>query len=70
MARSKFHELLNKLNQSYWEMGKLYSTLFDLRNTGDYLDMINLEKEKIDPLIPKTEDFIRRIKILINTDEP
>lgn len=43
------------------EMGKLFSTLFDMRLTGDYSDRFDLTKEDVEPNIKPTEDFIRKV---------
>jgi uncharacterized protein (UPF0332 family) len=50
--------------------GKLYSKLFELRQTGDYDDLFNLEEEDVKPLIPLAEEYIKEISNLIdlNTD--
>ena len=48
------------------EQNKLYSTLFDLRQGGDYNDWIIIEEEDIVPLIEPVEEFIEKIENLIN----
>ena len=40
------------------EMGKLFSTLFDMRLTGDYSDRFDLTEEDVVPNIQPTEDFL------------
>lgn len=40
------------------EMGKLFSTLFDMRLTGDYSDRFDLTEEDVVPNIQPTEDFV------------
>jgi len=43
------------------EMGKLFSTLFDMRLTGDYSDRFDLTEEDVVPSIQPTEDFIKKV---------
>ena len=43
------------------EMGKLFSTLFDMRLTGDYSDRFDLTEEDVVPNIQPTEDFIIKV---------
>lgn len=40
------------------EMGKLFSTLFDMRLTGDYSDRFDLTEEDVVPNIQPTKEFI------------
>ncbi len=47
------------------DMGRLYNQLFDLRQEGDYLDFVLLEKEKVAPLIEATANFIEAIRSLL-----
>ena len=44
---------------------ELLGRLFSMRQTGDYEDLMDWEKEDILPLIPEVEDFIKRIKSLL-----
>ena len=43
------------------DMGKLFSTLFDMRLTGDYSDRFDLTVEDVVPNIQRTEDFIVKV---------
>ena len=52
----------NKIERLY---GKLYGQLFNLRQTGDYEDWINISEEDIQPFIEPAEKFITEIKLLI-----
>ena len=45
--------------------GKFYKRLFELRQTGDYSDWINVDEEDLIPLIPKAQNFIKTIETLI-----
>ena len=43
------------------DMGKLFSTLFDMRLTGDYSDRFDLMEEDVVPNIQPTENFITKV---------
>lgn len=45
---------------------KLMSTLFRMRQTGDYDDMLDWSEEDIVPLIPKARGLVERVKALID----
>lgn len=48
------------------ESGKLYSRLFELRQTGDFDDLFNLTEEDVKPLIAKAKNYIDEISELIS----
>jgi uncharacterized protein (UPF0332 family) len=48
------------------ESGKLYSRLFEIRQTGDYDDLFNLTEEDVKPLIEKAKNYIGEISELIS----
>ena len=50
-----------KTGQISVEMGKLFSTLFDMRLTGDYSDRFDLTEDDVVPNIQPTEDFIKKV---------
>ena len=45
--------------------GDLFKKLFNLRQTGDYEDWIDIEEEDITPLIEPSQNFIEEIEKLI-----
>jgi len=47
------------------EFGLLYGDLFDLRQKGDYGDFFDFEERDVTSLIPKVEEFVRKIAFLI-----
>lgn len=47
------------------EAGKLYSKLYELRQTGDYDDLFNLTEVDVKPLIPSVYKFIEELQQLI-----
>ena len=48
------------------ENGKVFTTLFEKRHSGDYDDFVYCDKEMVDELTPKARDFIDAVKSLIN----
>lgn len=48
------------------DAGKLYSKLYELRQTGDYDDMFNLTQEDIEPLILPAGNYIAELEKLIS----
>ena len=50
------------------EAGRLYSKLFELRQTGDYDDLFSLSEQDVKPLIPLAKDYISEISKLITED--
>lgn len=50
------------------ELGKFYSQLFELRQTGDYDDWKVVTEEDIKPLIPKSELFLNTLEKIIRED--
>ena len=52
----------NKIEKS---VGKMYGQLFNLRQTGDYEDWMDIEDDDILPLIEPAEKFIAEIELLI-----
>ena len=48
------------------DAGRLYSKLFELRQTGDYDDLFNLSEEDVKPLIPLAKNHINELSLLIN----
>lgn len=58
---SKF--IMNGLTEK--EYGRLYSRLFELRQSGDYGDMYDATEEEIIPYISKTEALVSKMEELI-----
>ena len=50
------------MDKSY---GRLFTRLFDLRQSGDYDDLYDATEEEIVPLIEKTESFIKAMDNLL-----
>ena len=47
------------------EYGRLFSRLFEMRQSGDYDDMYDVTEEEILPLIDKTVMFISKMEDLL-----
>ena len=60
----QFHLHFVKTGLVPLEMGKLFSTLFDMRLTGDYSDRFDLTEDDVVPNIQPTEDFIVKVSEL------
>ena len=63
------NELLRKEGIVSKESGKLYSRLFEIRQTGDYDDLFNLTEEDVKPLIAKAKNYIDEISELISNQD-
>jgi uncharacterized protein (UPF0332 family) len=48
------------------DSGKLYSKLFELRQTGDYDDLFNLSESDVKPMISASQKYIDELINLIN----
>jgi uncharacterized protein (UPF0332 family) len=49
-------------------LGKFYSQLFELRQTGDYDDWKVVTEADITPLVPTAETFLDAVENLIRND--
>ena len=50
------------------ERGKLLKQLFELRQSGDYSDWLDIDETDVKPLLEPAEKFIEKIENLINED--
>jgi uncharacterized protein (UPF0332 family) len=48
--------------------GKLYSNLFDKRQTGDYEDFIDHTQEDVEALVQPAQKLIQEIELLLNNE--
>jgi uncharacterized protein (UPF0332 family) len=51
------------------EHGRLYNTLFDLRQEGDYVVFVRLDAETVAPLIQHVEHFEQALGRLIEDQQ-
>jgi len=65
-VRSEFFRLYIKTGVLDKDYSSLYSNLMGKRQENDYGDFQEFEKDDILPLITETENFIARIKELID----
>ncbi len=56
-----------KEDMLYREDSAMLGRLFTMRQTGDYEDLFDWEKDDVYPLIPLVLDYINRIKKLVDT---
>jgi len=49
------------------EQSKLYSKLFEMRQTGDYDDLYNLTEDDVKPMIEPAKIYILEIERLVTT---
>ncbi|MEO8819946.1 MAG: HEPN domain-containing protein [Ginsengibacter sp.] len=49
------------------DIGKFYSRIFDLRQTGDYDDFIDFSKDQVMELLEPAEKLIRHIESMLET---
>ena len=50
---------------NYYELGKFYTDIFDMRQTGDYDDYIEFKKEDVMDLIKPANELITKIESLL-----
>ena len=55
-----------KTNRISKVAGKLYSKLYELRQSGDYDDLFYLDEEDVKPLIGQAEKYIDELEKMIN----
>jgi uncharacterized protein (UPF0332 family) len=60
-AKSEFYRLFIKTGRIDKKYGELYTDLFSKRQEGDYEDFLNFTQEKINPLLPRVEEFLEII---------
>ena len=65
--KERFSQLQN--NKIKKDFGKFYSTLFDLRYTGDYDDFIDSTKEQVLDLLQPSVNLIMKIELIINESD-
>jgi len=67
--KSTFNKELIKTGKVAEEDGRLFNNLFGMRQEADYEDFHSIEKEDIEPLIPKIKFLIDEIEEIINEEE-
>lgn len=68
-AKSNFSEYFIKTNIISMEHGKIYSQLFTWRQKGDYDDLFDFTKEKVEPYFKPVSELIAEIEKIISEKE-
>jgi len=63
--RTQFNNQFVKTGLMSIDDGRFYSKLFDWKQTGDYEDFVEFDKETVMPLISQVEEFNKKILELI-----
>lgn len=66
-VKNLFHQEFIKTKTIDPVWGRFYQDLFDLRNEGDYSDMVYLSESETKPLLPKAEDFLKEIRTFLDS---
>ena len=64
-VKSFFNHHWVKTNKISKEHGRLYNSLFENRQEGDYIDFVVFDKDIVNPWIPQVIDFINTVTNLI-----
>lgn len=67
-VKSLFNRYFVKTGKIEKSFGKLFNTLSDLRQEGDYIDFVYYDADTIEPLIPEVNKFIEAITRIIEDD--
>jgi len=67
--KTAFNKELVKTGKVNREDGILYNQLFGIRQEADYEDFHSIERDDIEPLIPKIKSLIEEIERLIQQDD-
>jgi uncharacterized protein (UPF0332 family) len=65
-AKTNFSEHFIKTNEVDKEFGKMYSQLFTWRQKGDYDDLFDFTKEKVEPYFEPVSQLIALIEAKIS----
>lgn len=64
-VRAAFRQHFVKTNVVSDEDGRLYDELFESRQRGDYVELVEFEKDQVENLIIQSSGFVERISSLI-----
>jgi uncharacterized protein (UPF0332 family) len=67
-VKSEFHKSFVKKNLISLQSGKLYGQLFNLRQEGDYIDFVRLNKDDVFPFFYEVDQFFNELENLIKKD--
>ena len=64
--RAAFHQHLVKTELISHELGLLYDELYEARQRGDYIELVNFEKSQIEDWLARAKEFVDTVgKIVI-----
>lgn len=49
-------------------LGRVYQQLFELRNEGDYVDLVHVTEQEVAPFLAQTKEFLKQIKSTLDPD--
>lgn len=67
-VRAAFRQQFVKTGAASVEDGRLYDDLFESRQRGDYVELVEFEKDQVESLINQARGFVERISSLIPPD--
>jgi len=65
-AKTNFTQYFIKTELIPKELGKMYSQLFTWRQKGDYDDLFDFDKQKVEPYFEPVKELIRKIEKLLD----
>ena len=75
LSSSKHKGVLSLFNKEFVkthiisdEYGKFYNNIFELRQEGDYDDLVEFKREDVEEWLRKAKNFIREIKLIIEKE--
>lgn len=67
-VRSALHEHIVKTGKLSIELGKAYDRLFENRQEGDYLELVDFEKDQVEEAIQQAETFVSAVQELLKRE--
>lgn len=64
-VRSAIHQQLVKKGLISNEYGKIYDRMFENRQEGDYIELIEFEREQVDEAIADAERFVKKMQDIV-----
>lgn len=62
--RSLFNYHFVKTGRVSKELGKTFNDLYELRQEGDYVDMLYIDESEVRPRVALAEDFVEKVAAL------
>lgn len=64
-VRAALHQHVVKEGLLSVDYGKIYDRLFENRQEGDYLELVNFEKDQVEQAIQDAESFVKAIQKIL-----